>query len=131
MPTGLRGTRRLQQNLRRAVEGVRAGIKDELDQIAKELLQESRDVAPQLTGKMIRTSGIGRQNQRNRFLRSVFYRERYALFQHEGFYNAGPITRAKPGAGRKFLQRPFEARRRADVDRIGRRVERELRLALR
>lgn len=131
MATGLSGAKRMRENLRRAVEGVRAGLRDELDAIAKELLQESRNLAPQLSGRMIRTAGIGRRDTATRFRRSVFYRERYALFQHEGFYNAGPITRAKPGAGRKFLQRPFEARRRADIDRLGRRIARELRQALR
>lgn len=127
----IRGIARTQQNLKLVAKAVQNGLKAELADYSEEVLALSRDYAPQLTGAMIADSGISRVDRQTGASFSVFYRKRYALFQHEGFYNPGPVTAAKPNAGRKFLERAYLATRRQRLDRIARRIEREIRLALR
>ncbi len=127
----VRGVQKTKKNLRRAVEFAREAVEEELDDYANELLSKSNDLAPQLTGRMIRNSDTDKSDRRDVFLRSVFYTEDYALFQHEGTFNPGPITRNKPGAGRKFLQRPYDATKREFLVRLGRKIERVLRQSLR
>lgn len=112
-------------------KNVRRQISDELDDIAQEILVESRRLAPQLTGRMIASSGTDKDDRPQRFRRSIFYDIDYAVFQHEGFFQPGPVTIAKDGAGRKFLQRPYEKKRRDLIRRIGVATERGLRVSLR
>lgn len=125
------GVEDAKKNMRRAVEAAREAVEQEFDDYADEILQRSNDLAPQLTGQMIRNSGTDKDDGPNRFVRSVFYLDNYAVFQHEGRFNPGPITIAKPGAGRKFLQRPYDASKREFVVRLGRAIERSLRQSLR
>jgi hypothetical protein len=106
-------------------------LQTEMDEAAEDLLQQSRDLAPQLTAEMIRRSGVSRDDEPALFRRSVFYSLPYAVTQHEGFFNPGPVTSTKPGAGRKYLQRPFDAQKRQLLVRLQRELERALRLSLR
>lgn len=131
MATVIRGTPRTKENIRRIAQAVRRGVISELEDYANDLLELSRDYAPQLTGQMILNSGVDRQDRKNGVAFSVFYREKYALYQHEGFYNPGPVTAAKPSAGRKFLERAYNQTRRQRLERIAKRTQREIRLALR
>lgn len=119
------------KKLERIRAGVNAAVKEELSDIANDILSDSRDIAPQLTGLLIASSGVDTGDRRDRFARSIFYDTPYAVIQHEGVFNPGPITVQKPGAGRKYLQRAYEARRPQMVNRLGKAVERALRLALR
>lgn len=121
----------IRRRMKRIRRNVNDAISDKMDEIADELLQESRDLAPQLTGKMIATAGTDKADARDSFKRTVFYTEPYAIYQHEGHFNPGPITATKTGAGRKFLQRPFDAKKRDMILRISREIERAIRVTVR
>lgn len=125
------GQRVIARKIRRIQTAVRQEIEEELNDIANDVLSNSRDIAPQLTGLLIRTSAVDEDDSEDVFVRSVFYDTDYAVIQHEGDFNPGPITIQKPGAGRKYLQRAYEALRPQMVNRLGRATERALRLALR
>jgi len=126
----LTGRRQVQKNIDRAIKAALAGLEDEQQGAAEETLSDSRDLAPQLTGLMINTAGTRVDRQKNLITHTVFYSEEYALYQHEGFFNPGPVTALKPNAGRKFLSRALDAKRRLFIERFRRRVEREIRQAL-
>jgi hypothetical protein len=116
--------------IRRAVDDA---IAQGMDDFADDVLSMSRDLAPQLTGLMIRTSGVSKSDSRSlgRFRRSIFYEQPYAVWQHEEVFNPGPITSAKPGAGPKFLTRALNFHRLRGQKAIGRRIQRTLRTVLR
>lgn len=97
------------RNLTRIRIGVNEAIEAELSEIANDVLTNSRDICPQLTGRLIRSAGIDSADREDIFVRSVFYDTPYAVIQHEGVFNPGPVTASKPGAGRKYLQRAYEA----------------------
>jgi hypothetical protein len=125
----------------RRMAAVKRAAFDALDQQlqdeAKQVLARSRDLAPQLTGRMIATAHVEAQRSRgaNLIRAQVVYREPYALFQHEGFYWPGPISSQKLGPtfaiGRKFLTRAVDERREAVLENSGRAVEGALRVTLR
>lgn len=137
MPVRVVGRKVISQRFALIQRNVFAELADELDDQAQDLLQASQRRAPQLTAMMILTADTDSQDQRTaqRLRRTVFYREKYAVFQHEAFYNPGPITAQKLGdrfgIGRKFLQRPFTALSEGFKRRSGVAVERALRLTLR
>ncbi|MCP4497732.1 MAG: hypothetical protein GY825_13250 [Phycisphaeraceae bacterium] len=119
--------------MRTIQRNVNDGIAAVMDEAADDLLRRSRDLAPQLTSEMVDTAATDKKDARRRgvFRRSVYYTVDYAVYQHEGTYNPGPVTRGKPGAGRKFLQRPFDAQKAELIVRISRSIERTLRLSVR
>lgn len=123
----------IKQNLARIQKAVSEALQEEITDIAEEILSDSRDICPQLTGALIASADIDEEDSLlfGVFKRSIFYDTPYAIKQHEGDFNPGPITRQKPGAGRKYLQRAFDAKKRQAVARIGRRTEQTLRLVLR
>ena len=121
----------IRRRLRVIRRAVNEAIETGMDDLAKDILSMSRDLAPQLTGLMIRTSGVDDDDSRDRFRRSIFYEQPYAIWQHEEFFNPGPITSAKPGAGPKFLSRAFNFHAQRGITNIGRRVQRSLRAVLR
>ncbi len=127
----VQGRRLIERRLGLIQRNVRDAVEAELDDIAEEILERSRELAPQLTGQMILTAGVGRDDTPTRIRRSVFYLEDYAPIQHEGVFNPGPVTAAKAGAGRKFLQRAYNAQRPSIAKRVGRAIERALRTSLR
>ena len=116
--------------IRRAVD---EAISQGMDDFADDVLSMSRDLAPQLTGLMIRTSGVSKDDSRSlgRFRRSIFYEQVYAIWQHEETFNPGPVTSSKPGAGPKFLSRALAFHRVRGQREIGRRIQRTLRTVLR
>jgi len=136
-------------NLRKVVRAAHQAAFRSIEASSKDLLQRSNDIAPQLTGRMIMTSGIDGNARRTASITgksvtaSVFYKERYALFLHEGMeptgrrtggrppYKRGPITRGKPGAGGHFLKRPFDAQKEKYQKDFRNRVDRAIRIALR
>ncbi len=126
--TGAAGIRRRLRVIRRNVDRT---IDEALDELAAEIHAKSNDFAPQLTGAMIRESGVDAEDRAGRFRRSVFYKLNYAVFQHEGNFNPGPITASKSSAGRKFLSRAFQQKARRGIRDVGRKIERSLRFAVR
>lgn len=121
----------ISRKLGRIQQEVRDAIEQEITDLADEILSDSRNLAPQLTGLLIRSAGVDSEDTNDVFRRSVFYDTPYAVIQHEGTFTPGPITIQKPGAGRKYLQRAYERLRPDMVNRMGRATERALRLALR
>lgn len=133
----VRGRKVIVQRLAIIRRNVLAELQDELDDQAQDLLEESQRRAPQLTGALILTAGTDSEDNRARgqLRRSVFYREEYAIYQHEAFYHPGPVTSEKLGAsfaiGRKYLQQPFNEMAPGFKKRSAQAVERALRLTLR
>ena len=125
------GEKAILRRLDRIQAAVREAVEEELNDIAEDVLSNSRDICPQLTGRLIRSAGVDSADREDIFVRSVFYDTPYAVIQHEGNFNPGPITAQKPDAGRKYLQRAYEAMRPTMVKRIGNRTEQALRLVLR
>lgn len=116
--------------IRRAVDDA---IVEGMDELAENVHSLSKDLAPQLTGLMIRTSDISKDDSRSggRFRRSIFYEQPYAVWQHEEVFNPGPVTQTKPGAGPKFLSRALDFHKIRGQARIGKRISRALRIVLR
>jgi hypothetical protein len=131
------GVEAVKRRLRAIRTAVFYSLEAQLRASGAAVLSDSHDLAPQLTGLMIATSGVDVQSNRSQLsVRAVvFYQQRYALYQHEGYYNPGPITSVKLGPtyaiGRKFLQRALDRNRDDIVRDMGRSVERALRLTLR
>lgn len=125
--------RRLRQLRRNAFDA----LETEVRQQCEITLARSRDLAPQLTGLMIHDSHVTMDSRRSSgSIRAVIhYDQPYAVFQHEGVYNPGPVTSVKLGAqrgiGRKFLQKALDERREQMVVQCGRALERALRSTLR
>lgn len=131
----LRGADEVRRRLALARFAVREALQSELAEISSDLLEESRNRAPQLSGLMINTAGTDSDETRDSLRVSVFYREEYALYQHEGFYTPGPVTSGKlgaaVGAGRKFLERPFRENAVKYQERLARAGGRALRIVIR
>lgn len=106
---GAEAVRKSLSSIRKA--GVEATF-NELEVIAVGVLARSDALAPELTGEL-RLSGevVTTKRGTGREVAVVYGRsgpsKDYALVQHEGFFNPGPITRTKPGAGRKYLSRAY------------------------
>ena len=130
------GVEQTRRNLRRVSRAVIDAMNDALEDGAGVFLSQARDFAPQLTGQLIRDSGVssvrrGRNVEGRRIKTfSIFFgngpSRAYAVLQHERRFNPGPITRSKPGAGRKYLSRAFDKQKRKVIRQIGRDVERAI-----
>lgn len=127
----LTGKEVVQRRLKLIERNVREAVSESMDELAADILSLSRDFAPQLSGEMIRTAGTDKDDSRNLFRRSVFYTVPYAVWQHEEVFNAGPITAGKPNAGRKFLKRAFDQLVERGIRKVGKEIERSLRITLR
>ena len=127
----LLGKEVVQRRLRIIQRNVNDAIAEAMDDFATDIHVLSNDLAPQLSGEMIRQSGTDSDDSGNRFRRSVFYSLGYAVWQHEEVFNPGPITVTKPGAGRKFLQRAFDRNVQKGIRNVGRAIGRSLRITLR
>lgn len=130
------GTRETERNLARIARAAVDALNDGLQDGAGVIISQARDFAPQLTGQLIRDAGIssirrGRgQGPLQTRAFSVFFgngpSRAYAVLQHEGRFNPGPVTRAKPGAGRKYLSRAFDKHKRKIIRSIGQDIERAI-----
>lgn len=130
------GGKDIERNLRRIERAAVDAMNDALEDAAGVVLSQARDFAPQLTGQLIRDSGVSavRRGRSRGGLRvktfSVFFgagpSRAYAVLQHEGVFSPGPVTSAKPGAGRKYLSRAFDKHKRRLIRTIGHEVERAL-----
>lgn len=128
-------------DIRRRMDVIRRNVRDALEAEVKvqadATLALSRNLAPQLTGYMIASSTVTNETRASADLIAarITYPAPYALYQHEGTYNPGPVTAAKlgptRGIGRKFLQKALDQRREEIIVRCGRAVERALRISLR
>ena len=133
MPVDPKSVRVIKQRLNLIQRNTRDAINGVLDDVSQELLTASNDIAPQDTGDMISPefAKIGKETAGESFRRSVYYLKAYAVWQHEEFFNPGLTTASKPGAGRKFLERAFRQKGEAFITKIGREIERTLRITLR
>ena len=127
----------IRKRLRTIVRNVADAVDQEMDDIAAELLTESREQAPQLSSKMIDTAKIVRSGSRRgkRFVRTVKYTQEYAPIQHEKKHHPGPVTAAKLGdsygIATKFLSHPFGMMKRTIPRRLARVVEKAIRQSVR
>lgn len=100
------------------------GVTRGLDLSAADLLERSANLAPILTGDLIRSGRIIRQRRgRGRIVRIISYGTDHAVFTHEGFYRLGPVSSRKPATsdgpvGRKYLERPFRIHSKRYVELI-------------
>lgn len=95
----------------------RAKLPHGMNMISADLLQRSADLAPILSGDLIRSGDVKSEDRGGVFKRLVTYGTDHAIFTHEGEYNLGPISSQKPPSsdgpiGRKYLVRPFDIHRR-------------------
>lgn len=130
------GTRQLRRNIKLVRRAVEKGANDELDRIAIDLRDRARALAPQLEGDLVESIQIAARKSKRVSARVVFSKSPYAVRRHESFYNLGPISSRKPSTkdgavGRKYLERPYVRSRKANIERVRRRVARELTRALR
>jgi hypothetical protein len=100
--------------------------------VAADLLQRSADLAPILTGDLIRSGRvIPSRPAKDVIRRTVAYGTDHAIFTHFATYNLGPISITKPPTedgpiGRLYLQRPYERHR----ERYGKFIVAEARKAM-
>ena len=124
----VKGTRQAIKNMRRLTREAIDAMEDQNLKNAEELLSDAIDLAPQLSGDLIDSANVQfvRQNK-GLFIHFVGFNTPYAVRRHEDVYNPGPITRQKPGAGRKYLSRPFNKKRKVFEKRLKNAIERRLR----
>lgn len=110
------------------VREAKDAFREQSQENADELLSDAIDLAPQLDNKLIESGLVKfiRQGD-DRFFHIVGFDIIYAVRRHEDFYEPGPVTAGKPGAGRKFLSRPFMKKRKLFEKRIKNAIERRLR----
>ena len=125
------GVDRTIRNLERVERILIEALNDAMEDEADRLLLESNALAPQLSGDLIADSKVDEQQAENGLKRySVNYGDGpsrpYALIQHEAVLNPGPITRLKPGAGRKYLSRAFDKWKTGALRRIRSDLQRAL-----
>lgn len=116
------GAELIKKNLEKVLRGTGRGIARGLDLVAADLLQRSADLAPILTGDLIRSGRVIRKGaiSRGTISRTVSYGTGHAVFAHEevtpaGSFGLGPISRIKDQSARPadgpigghFLLRPF------------------------
>lgn len=124
----VRGTNQAIRNIRRLTREAKDAFVTQTRENAEELLSDAIDLAPQLNNDLIE-SGLVKfiKSGGDRFFFIVGFDIIYAVRRHEEVYQPGPVTRGKPGAGRKFLSRPYNKKRKVFEKRIKNAIERRLR----
>ena len=119
------GAELIRKRLDRMVRNSRGTVGSDMDLIASDLLERAANLAPVLTGDLIRSGRILRRPGRN-IRRIVSFGTDHAIFTHEGHYNLGMISRQKPATedgkvGRKYLSRPLVRNQKAYIQLVARR----------
>ena len=124
----VKGRAQAVKNMRRLTREAIDAFEDQSQKNAEELLSDSIDLAPQLSNDLIESALVQRV-RRGKFLFIDFvgYNIIYAVRRHEEISTPGPVTAGKPGAGRKFLSRPFNKKKKVFEKRMKNAVERRLR----
>lgn len=124
----VKGRAQAVKNIRRLTREAIDAFEDQNLKNAEELLSDAIDLAPQLLGDLVE-SGVVERVRGNKFLFTdvVGFNTPYAVRRHEDFYQPGPTTAGKPGAGRKYLSRPFNKKKKVFEKRIKNAIERRLR----
>jgi hypothetical protein len=83
-----------------------------MDLVAADLLERAANLAPILTGDLIKSGSVRGRTTARTISRTVGFGTDHAVFTHEGIYNLGPESRRKPSTedgpvGRKYLVRPY------------------------
>ena len=107
------GRRRLARTIRAITKETPKEVGPAITRQANILRGRAVALAPELTRKMILSSKVTKRSTRSREIRVISFDTEYAVAQHEGRFNPGPITAVKSptqdgAAGRKYLSRPFE-----------------------
>ncbi len=99
-------------------------VQDQMQDNAEVLLEEAKKLAPELTRALVNSGEVSKSDNeaKGRFQRRVSFDTPYAVRWHEERFNPGPITSTKPGAGRKYLTRAFNANVRKFRSRIAKTV---------
>ena len=130
------GVKKARRNLRKVTAGMLEAMQAQTQRNAEELLSDASDLAPQLSGDLIDSGKISRFDEARSFVRVVSFDTPYAVRWHEASPppNWGEITRAKPGAGRKYLSRAYNKKRKKFEQRVtaavNRRIVLEVKIAI-
>ena len=101
------------KRLHAITDNMTKGARRGLDLASADLLERSADLAPVLTGDLIRSARVKRSHPgKGRWVNTVSYGTDHAVFTHFSHYNLGPVSRRKPPTedgpiGRLYLLRPF------------------------
>lgn len=120
------GVKKANRNLERIQAAIFEAMKDQNQENAEELLSDASDLAPQLSGDLIESGKVTAFNRKAQFIRIVSFDTPYAIRWHEDKFIPGEITRTKPGAGRKYLSRAYNKKRKKFEQRIGKAVNRRI-----
>ena len=112
------GAKLIERRLKRVITSNKTALGTALNLVAADLLQRSADLAPILTGDLIRSGRIAKTDSTPKVVvRIVGYGTNHAQFAHNqiqpaGDFGLGPISRKKPPSpdgpiGGNFLLRPY------------------------
>lgn len=122
------GTAQAIRNIRRLTREAKDAFVTQTRENAEELLSDAIDLAPQKTNALIESGLVKFIKQGDdRFFFIVGFDIIYAVRRHEEISVPGDITAGKPGAGRKFLSRPYNKKRKLFEKRTKNAIERRLR----
>jgi hypothetical protein len=122
------------KRINRAGQGAKAGGRIGLDLSAADLLLRSANIAPILTGDLIRSGRVARRGgiKAGVIIRIISYGTDHAVFAHEeitpaGPRQLGPWSEQKPGTddgvvGGHFLSRPFRRHKNRYFRLIGKHI---------
>jgi hypothetical protein len=118
------GVMKAKTRLKKLRAKVVQAVQDQMQENAEVLLEDARKLAPELTRDLVNSGEVSGLDNRARgiFQRRVSFDTPYAVRWHEERFNPGPITSTKPGAGRKYLTRAFNANKRRFQSRIAKTV---------
>ena len=121
---------RMQTNLKPALKRAVEDCVDDLVRVSSEIAPHDKGILERSSAKEILVSDTEAKAKVNYAVRETYSggNFNYALKMHEGDYNLGPGSRAKPGTegmsgrhynvGNKYLQRPLEGEKEAYTNHI-------------
>ena len=129
--------REVLRDLERMQARIKPAVKQAVEDCVDDLVRVSSEIAPHDRGILERSSAKEIVAEDTKVTATVNYSVRetnsggnynYAIRMHEGDYNLGPGSRAKPGTegmsgrhydvGNKYLQRPLEGEKEAYINHI-------------
>jgi hypothetical protein len=122
------GLKSVIENFERVWRDIDAAVEQELDDVADDLLNRAIALSPQLDGDHMESGKVESPSTR---VRAITFNMPYSVFLHEGIYNLGPISAAKPSTsdgavGTGYLLRPFDLHKKEYTARIGRAIGDEI-----
>lgn len=128
------GAQLIEKKLQRLVTSNKGAVEASMNHASADLLQRSADLAPILTGDLIRSGRVLKTGSNAKtIVRVVGYGTNHAVFAHEmitpaGPFNLGPISSKKPPSpdgpvGGKFLLRPYLLHKHRYIDLVASSLE--------